>query len=68
MASLGLRCSRAYDAVEHDHADRGVQIARMRPGIVMQREAGSALLRYGLPSYVRPGFCGRCPSVPSTGG
>ena len=40
------------DAYERGHPDGGVRIARMRPGIVLQREAGSALLRYGLPAYV----------------
>jgi nucleoside-diphosphate-sugar epimerase len=39
------------DSYERDHAG-GLKIARMRPGIVLQREAGSALLRYGLPAYV----------------
>ena len=43
---------RLLDAYEREHSDGGVRIARMRPGFVLQREAGSALLRYGLPGYV----------------
>ena len=40
---------RLLDAYEH--AD-GALVSRMRPGIVGQRSAGSALLRYGLPGFV----------------
>jgi nucleoside-diphosphate-sugar epimerase len=43
---------RLLDAYERDHPRGGVRIARLRPGIVMQREMGSALLRYGLPGWV----------------
>ncbi|MDQ3627744.1 MAG: NAD-dependent epimerase/dehydratase family protein [Actinomycetota bacterium] len=37
------------------HVDRlpdGMAVARLRPGLVLQREAGSALLRYGVPAFV----------------
>lgn len=36
----------------HEATGAGPRIARMRPGIVGQRDAGSALLRYGLPGLV----------------
>lgn len=34
----------------HDATGTGPAVCRLRPGLVMQREAGSALLRYGLPA------------------
>ncbi|HWI33109.1 MAG TPA: NAD-dependent epimerase/dehydratase family protein [Lapillicoccus sp.] len=40
---------RLLDAYEHTD---GALVSRMRPGIVGQRSAGSALLRYGLPGFV----------------
>lgn len=36
----------------HERDGRATVITRIRPGIVGQREAGSALLRYGLPALV----------------
>lgn len=30
----------------------GMAVARIRPGLVLQRDAGSALLRYGVPAFV----------------
>lgn len=36
----------------HEAARHGTVVARMRPGIVGQRSAGSALLRYGVPGFV----------------
>lgn len=42
----------AYEAAHSDDAVTTVRIARMRPGFVLQRDAGSALMRYGLPAYV----------------
>ena len=30
----------------------GIRIARMRPAFVLQRDAGSALLRYGVPGFI----------------
>jgi UDP-glucose 4-epimerase len=43
---------RLLDAFEHPD---GAVVSRMRPGIVGQRSAGSALLRYGLPGFVPSG-------------
>jgi UDP-glucose 4-epimerase len=39
---------RLLDELEADHPE--ITVTRMRPGIVGQRAAGSALLRYGLPA------------------
>jgi len=36
----------------HERAGEGTLISRIRPGIVGQRSAGSALLRYGLPAVI----------------
>jgi UDP-glucose 4-epimerase len=41
---------RVLDAFEAEHPD--TVVTRIRPGIVGQRSAGSALLRYGLPALV----------------
>lgn len=50
------------DSYEHEHP-RGMTVTRVRPGIVLQRFAGAALSRYGLPAYfpawLLPTF-GRC--------
>lgn len=37
---------------EHEAAHPGLIVTRLRPGIVGQRLAGSALLRYGLPGFI----------------
>jgi UDP-glucose 4-epimerase len=37
---------------DHERADHDTVITRLRPGIVGQRSAGSALLRYGVPGLV----------------
>ena len=37
---------------EHERAGAGPQICRLRPGLIMQRDAGSGLLRYGLPGWL----------------
>jgi len=37
---------------DFEHASPGTTVSRMRPGIVGQRSAGSALLRYGVPAAV----------------
>ncbi|HEY0816845.1 MAG TPA: NAD-dependent epimerase/dehydratase family protein [Pseudonocardia sp.] len=39
-------------------------IARMRPGLIVQRDAGSALLRYGLPAFLPSGLLRRVPLLP----
>lgn len=41
---------RVLDSYEHEHPD-AMTITRIRPGIVLQRDAGAALTRYGLPAY-----------------
>lgn len=48
----------------HEQADRATVISRMRPGIVGQRSAGSALLRYGLPALVPPAVLDHIPVLP----
>ena len=42
----------------------GTVISRMRPGIIGQRTAGSALLRYGLPAPVPAWLLGHVPVLP----
>jgi nucleoside-diphosphate-sugar epimerase len=50
---------------EHEkHGPRRTAIARMRPGLIVQREAGSALLRYGLPAFVPSGLLRHVPLLP----
>jgi UDP-glucose 4-epimerase len=39
------------DDFEHSHPDV-MTITRLRPGLVMQRDAGAGLSRYGLPAYL----------------
>jgi nucleoside-diphosphate-sugar epimerase len=48
----------------HEQAGHETVISRMRPGIVGQRSAGSALLRYGLPAIVPAALLGHVPVVP----
>ncbi|MDP2772563.1 MAG: NAD-dependent epimerase/dehydratase family protein [Nocardioides sp.] len=45
-----VAAERLLDTFEAQHHD--IAVARMRPGIIGQRSAGSALLRYGLPALV----------------
>jgi nucleoside-diphosphate-sugar epimerase len=53
---------RLLDQLESDAPD--VVVTRMRPGIVGQRSAGSALLRYGLPGLVPAAVLGHVPVLP----
>lgn len=53
---------RLLDELELDAPD--VVVTRMRPGIVGQRSAGSALLRYGLPALVPGGLLRHVPVLP----
>jgi nucleoside-diphosphate-sugar epimerase len=53
---------RLLDAHERSHPDRVV--TRLRPGIVGQRTAGSALGRYGLPGMVPAGLLRHVPVLP----
>ena len=54
---------RILDAHDADPS-RTTRVARMRPGIVGQRSAGSALLRYGLPALVPPVVLDLVPVLP----
>lgn len=42
----------------------GPAVARLRPGLIVQREAGSALLRYGLPAFVPAVLLRHVPLLP----
>src|SRR4051812_17262735 len=48
----------------HERGGSPTLISRMRPGIVGQRAAGSALLRYGLPAFVPAAVLDRVPVLP----
>ena len=41
---------------EHAAADDGPAVCRLRPGLIMRRQAGSSLLRYGLPAWLPAGI------------
>ena len=49
---------------EHEHRRPDTVVTRMRPGIVGQESAGSALLRYGVPAVVPARAVGLVPVVP----
>ncbi|HYH72375.1 MAG TPA: NAD-dependent epimerase/dehydratase family protein, partial [Nocardioides sp.] len=53
---------RLLDELEADAPD--VTVTRMRPGIIGQRSAGSALLRYGLPALVPAAVLRHVPVLP----
>lgn len=53
---------RLLDRLERDNP--GMVVTRMRPGIIGQREAGSELLRYGLPAVVPAALLRHVPVVP----
>jgi nucleoside-diphosphate-sugar epimerase len=45
----------AAERILDDHEGRhpeGTAIARVRPGLIVQRDAGSSLMRYGMPAYL----------------
>ena len=48
----------------HEAAGHGTVVARMRPGIVGQRSAGSALLRYAVPAVVPARLLDHVPVLP----
>jgi UDP-glucose 4-epimerase len=57
-----VAAERLLDRLEAEaHA---VLVTRMRPGIIGQRRAGSALLRYGLPALVPAGLLRHVPVLP----
>jgi UDP-glucose 4-epimerase len=58
-----VAAERILDAHERAHPD-GTAVARLRPGLVLQRDAGSALLRYGVPLYVPAGLLRHVPVLP----
>ena len=53
---------RLLDRFETDHAD--TVVTRLRPGIIGQRDAGSALLRYGLPALAPAALVRLLPLLP----
>lgn len=53
---------RLIDRLERDNP--AMVVTRMRPGIIGQREAGSELLRYGLPAVVPAAVLRHVPVVP----
>lgn len=57
---------RLLDALEVDAPQ--VVVTRMRPGIIGQRAAGSALLRFGLPALVPAGVLRHLPVLPIDSG
>ena len=52
----------------HEQRAPGRLVTRLRPGIVGQRSAGSALLRYAVPGWSRPASSGTCRCCPWTAG
>lgn len=55
---------RLLDDLERARAGSGPVVSRMRPGIVGQRDAGSSLMRYGLPVLVPGALLRHVPVVP----
>src|SRR4051794_5836969 len=49
---------------DFEHANASTTVTRLRPGIVGQRSAGSALLRYGVPAVVPAKALGLVPVLP----
>jgi UDP-glucose 4-epimerase len=58
-----VAAERLLDEHEHNHPD-GTTVARLRPGLIVQRDAGSALLRYGIPAYLPSGLLRHVPLLP----
>lgn len=58
-----VAAERLLDEHERLHPD-GTAVARLRPGLIVQRDAGSALLRYGVPAYVPGGLLRHVPLLP----
>jgi UDP-glucose 4-epimerase len=52
------------DAYQQTHAEDGIAIARMRPGLIVARESASGLRRYVFPAYLRPGWLRVLPVLP----
>ncbi len=51
------------DDYEATHTD-GVGITRLRPGLIVQRDAAAGLRRYTLPAYIDPGWLRWLPVLP----
>lgn len=58
-----VAAERLLDEHEKRHPD-GTTVARMRPGLIVQRAAGSALLRYGMPAYLPAALLRHVPLLP----
>lgn len=58
-----VAAERILDEHEREHPG-GTAVARMRPGLVVQRAAGSALLRYAVPPYVPAALLRHLPVLP----
>jgi UDP-glucose 4-epimerase len=58
-----VAAERILDEHERSHPD-GTVVARMRPGLMVQRGAGSALLRYAVPPYVPAALLRHLPLLP----
>jgi UDP-glucose 4-epimerase len=58
-----VAAERLLDEHELSHPDAPA-IARLRPGLIVQRDSGSALLRYGLPAFVPAGLLRHVPLLP----
>lgn len=54
---------RLLDSYERDHPG-GMTVTRIRPGIVLQRDASAALTRYGLPAYLPTSVLKHLPLLP----
>ncbi len=51
-----------------ERTSNGTAVGRVRPGIIGQRSAGSALLRYAMPVLLPAGAIGAVPVLPMPGG
>ncbi|GAA2128653.1 NAD-dependent epimerase/dehydratase family protein [Nocardioides bigeumensis] len=49
---------------EYDGRGGGMVVTRLRPGLVLQRDAASSLLRYGLPGYLPRRLVSALPVLP----
>ncbi|WP_308283241.1 NAD-dependent epimerase/dehydratase family protein [Pseudonocardia nigra] len=58
-----VAAERLLDEHERAHPD-GTAVARLRPGLIVQRDSGSALLRYGVPAYVPAAVLRHVPLLP----
>jgi UDP-glucose 4-epimerase len=58
-----VAAERILDEHEGAHPD-GTAVARLRPGLVVQRDNGSALLRYAMPAYVPAALLRHLPLLP----